>query len=214
MSRNWCPRLFASVLLVLCSSSALAQAAPALLTAQPSTPPVPLLSPPPSPSPIRIVAPSIEPGPTRKATSRKRTCSPGITRSKLQAPVRRRPQPRNERQCQRAAFHTPNGFLLDGPESYSAILGIAVINPNLDSLENFKVTTSNYDAEFGSAGGALLQVTAKSGTNQIHGTLFQFLRNSAANAADPSHCRTRLSAGISSVARSARPFVRTAFSFS
>ncbi len=80
---------------------------------------------------------------------------------------------------------TSNGFLLDGTENHSAILGIPVINPNFDSLEDFKVTTSNYDAEFGSAGGALLQVTTKSGSNQIHGSLFEFLRNSAANAADP-----------------------------
>ncbi len=60
-----------------------------------------------------------------------------------------------------------------------------MINPNFDSLDDFKITTSNYDAEFGSAGGALLQVTTKSGAKQIHGSLFEFLRNSAANAADP-----------------------------
>lgn len=80
---------------------------------------------------------------------------------------------------------TSNGFLLDGTENHSAILGIAVINPNLDSLQDFKISTSNYDAEFGSAAGALLEVTTKSGSNQIHGSLFEFLRNSAATAADP-----------------------------
>src|SRR5581483_2890764 len=82
-------------------------------------------------------------------------------------------------------FFTSNGFLLDGTENQSAILGIAIINPNLDSLQDFKVSTSNYDAEFGSASGALVQATTRSGTNQIHGSLFEFLRNSAANAADP-----------------------------
>jgi hypothetical protein len=55
----------------------------------------------------------------------------------------------------------------------------------LDSLQDFKISTSNHDAEFGSAAGALMQATTKSGTNQIHGSLFEFLRNSAANAADP-----------------------------
>src|SRR5581483_12259423 len=40
-------------------------------------------------------------------------------------------------------FFTSNGFLLDGTENQSAILGIAVINPNLDSLQDFKVSTSN-----------------------------------------------------------------------
>jgi hypothetical protein len=79
---------------------------------------------------------------------------------------------------------TSNGFLLDGTENESAILGIAVINPNLDSLQDFKITTSNYDAEFGSVSGALLQATTKSGTNQIHGTLFEFLRNDIFNASD------------------------------
>ena len=80
---------------------------------------------------------------------------------------------------------TSNGFLLDGTENESAILGIAVINPNLDSLQDFKVTTSNYDAEFGSVSGALLQATTKSGTNQLHGSLFEYLRNDVINAANP-----------------------------
>jgi hypothetical protein len=81
-------------------------------------------------------------------------------------------------------FFTANGFLLDGTENESSLLGIAVINPNLDSLQDFKITTSNYDAEFGSVSGALLQGTTKSGTNQIHGTLFEYLRNNIANASD------------------------------
>jgi hypothetical protein len=81
-------------------------------------------------------------------------------------------------------FFTSNGFLLDGTENESAILGIAVINPNLDSLQDFKVSTSNYDAEFGSASGALIQATTRSGTNQWHGSAFEFLRNSLANASD------------------------------
>ena len=82
-------------------------------------------------------------------------------------------------------FFTSNGFLLDGTENQSAILGIAVINPNIDSLQDFKVTTSNYDAEFGSASGALIQATTASGTNQVHGTLFEFLRNNITNSSDP-----------------------------
>ncbi|HEX4169227.1 MAG TPA: carboxypeptidase-like regulatory domain-containing protein, partial [Bryobacteraceae bacterium] len=82
-------------------------------------------------------------------------------------------------------FFTANGFLLDGTENQSAILGIAVINPDVDSLQDFKVSTSNYDAEFGSVSGALLQATTKSGTNQWHGSLFEFLRNNITNATDP-----------------------------
>jgi hypothetical protein len=79
---------------------------------------------------------------------------------------------------------TANGFLLDGTENNSAILGIAVVNPNIDSLQEFKITTSDYDAEFGSVAGALLQATTKSGTNNYHGSLFEYLRNDKFNAND------------------------------
>jgi hypothetical protein len=79
---------------------------------------------------------------------------------------------------------TSNGFLLDGTENNSAILGIAVVNPNIDSLQEFKVTTSNYDAQFGSVAGALMQATTKSGTNGYHGSLFEYLRNDIFNASD------------------------------
>jgi len=79
---------------------------------------------------------------------------------------------------------TSNGFLLDGTENNSSILGIAVINPNIDSLQEFKITTSNYDAEFGSVAGALMQATTKSGTNNFHGSAFEYLRNDYFNAKD------------------------------
>jgi hypothetical protein len=82
-------------------------------------------------------------------------------------------------------FFTANGFLLDGTENESAILGIAVINPNIDALQEFKVSTSNFDAEFGAASGAMIQATTKSGTNQLHGSLFEFLRNDITNATNP-----------------------------
>ncbi len=82
-------------------------------------------------------------------------------------------------------FFFTNGFLIDGTENNSAILGIAVINPNLDSLQDFKVSTSNYDAEFGQASGAMMQATTKAGTNRLHGSLFEYLRNDKLNAADP-----------------------------
>jgi hypothetical protein len=67
----------------------------------------------------------------------------------------------------------------------SKIPGLAVINPNPDVLEEFNVTSSNYDAQFGNVSGALLQATTKSGTNQLHGSAFEYLRNDFFNAADP-----------------------------
>ncbi len=78
-----------------------------------------------------------------------------------------------------------NGFLLDGTENQSAILGIAVINPNIDATEELKITTSNYDAEFGSVAGALLQATTKAGTNKFHGSAFEYIRNDKFNAQNP-----------------------------
>ncbi len=78
-----------------------------------------------------------------------------------------------------------NGFLLDGTENHSNTLGLAVVNPNPDAMEEFKVTTSNYDAEFGNVSGALLQATTKSGTNSLHGSAYEYFRNDVMNAADP-----------------------------
>ena len=80
---------------------------------------------------------------------------------------------------------TANGFLLDGTTNQNPLLAIAIINPNIDSLQELKVTTSNYDAEFGSVAGALMQATTKSGTNQVHGTGFEYLRNNVFNSANP-----------------------------
>lgn len=80
---------------------------------------------------------------------------------------------------------TANGFLLDGTTNQNPLLAIAIINPNIDSLQELKVTTSNYDAEFGSVAGALMQATTRSGTNQWHGTGFEYLQNNIFNSANP-----------------------------
>jgi hypothetical protein len=80
---------------------------------------------------------------------------------------------------------TANGFLLDGTTNQNPLLAIAIINPNIDSLQELKVTTSNYDAEFGSVAGALMQATTKSGTNQLHGSGFEYLQNDIFNSANP-----------------------------
>lgn len=80
---------------------------------------------------------------------------------------------------------TANGFLLDGTENQNPLLAIAIINPNIDSLQELKVTTSNYDAEFGCVAGALMQATTKSGTNQLHGTGFEYIQNDIFDSANP-----------------------------
>lgn len=74
---------------------------------------------------------------------------------------------------------------IDGADDMDAVLGIQVVNPPPDSLDQMKVTTSNYDAEFGRSGGSFVSYTTKSGTNGLHGDLFEFLRNNYFNARNP-----------------------------
>ena len=59
--------------------------------------------------------------------------------------------------------------------------GIAVV-PSVDAVQEFKVKTSTFSAEFGHAAGAVINATIKSGTNQFHGTVFEFLRNDKLDA--------------------------------
>jgi hypothetical protein len=59
--------------------------------------------------------------------------------------------------------------------------GIAVV-PSVDAVQEFKVKTNNFSAEFGHAAGAVINATIRSGTNQLHGTLFEFLRNNVLDA--------------------------------
>lgn len=81
-------------------------------------------------------------------------------------------------------FSTTN-FMLDGTDNNDPVLGIIVVNPNIDAVGEFKVTNSNFDAEFAQAGGAVIQVETKSGTNDIHGSAFEFLQNNIFQARDP-----------------------------
>jgi hypothetical protein len=56
---------------------------------------------------------------------------------------------------------------------------------NVDAIAEFKIQTNSYDAEFGRSGGAALNVVLKSGTNQFHGSLFEFFQNSYMNCQRP-----------------------------
>src|SRR5260370_8877946 len=77
------------------------------------------------------------------------------------------------------------GFELDGTDNQDPILGIIVINPNLDSINEVKITSQDYDAEFGKAIGAIVTSQTKSGTNEIHGSAFDFERSNSNFARDP-----------------------------
>jgi len=77
------------------------------------------------------------------------------------------------------------GFELDGTDNQDPILGIIVVNPNLDAIEETKMTLQNYDAEFGKAVAGLVTVQTKSGSNELHGSGFYWRRTDATAARDP-----------------------------
>jgi hypothetical protein len=75
-----------------------------------------------------------------------------------------------------------NGFLLNGATvQETAFSGTAAI-PNLDSIQEFRIITNNFDAEYGNYSGGQINVTTKSGTNGFHGSAFEFIRNTALDA--------------------------------
>jgi outer membrane receptor protein involved in Fe transport len=76
-------------------------------------------------------------------------------------------------------------FELDGTDNQDAILGIIVVNPNLDAIGEAKIALQDYDAESGKATSGIVQVQTKSGSNDFHGTGFFFYRNSDQQARDP-----------------------------
>jgi hypothetical protein len=69
-----------------------------------------------------------------------------------------------------------------GADSGGATSGIGIVNP--DAIQEFKIQTSTYDAGYGRNPGANVNVVTKSGTNQFHGTAFEFFRNTIFNAND------------------------------
>jgi hypothetical protein len=77
-----------------------------------------------------------------------------------------------------------NNFMLDGIDNNSNDSGGNVLRTNVDAIQEFKVQTNSYSAEFGRSGGAVINAVIKSGTNQVHGSVFEFLRNSAMDARD------------------------------
>lgn len=76
-------------------------------------------------------------------------------------------------------------FELDGTDNQDPILGIIVVNPNLESVNEIKITSQDYDAEFGKAIGAVVTSQTRSGTNEFHGGIFDFERSNSNFARDP-----------------------------
>jgi hypothetical protein len=77
---------------------------------------------------------------------------------------------------------TANGFAVNGSDVVEDVnMGTAIV-PNLDSIADLKVLTSNFDAEYGNFSGGQVVITTKSGTNQFHGSAFEFFRNTSLDA--------------------------------
>src|SRR5712672_2645558 len=75
-----------------------------------------------------------------------------------------------------------NGFVVNGGDVKELMNGGTSIVPNLDSIAEFRVLTNNFDAEYGNYSGGIVNVVTKSGTNTMHGSGFEFLRNTDLDA--------------------------------
>ena len=73
-------------------------------------------------------------------------------------------------------------YYLDGGSNVSSLRNTGNTPPNPDAVEEFRVDTNNYSAEYGRFGNGVINVITRSGTNEFHGSLFEFLRNTALNA--------------------------------
>ena len=84
---------------------------------------------------------------------------------------------------------TSNNFMVDGIDNNNYEAGSVAQLPSIDSIQEFQVQTNNYAAEYGRSSGSIVNLVTKSGTNQIHGSAYEFFRNNALDArnffADP-----------------------------
>src|SRR5262245_50625157 len=75
-----------------------------------------------------------------------------------------------------------NSFLLDGTINSDQFNNLLNFRPSIDIIQEFKIQTSNYSAEFGKGAGGQINLVTKSGTNDFHGTAYEFNRNNAVQA--------------------------------
>ena len=76
-------------------------------------------------------------------------------------------------------------WLYDGVDNNELTAGGIGILPSIDAIQEFKVLTYNYSAEYGTRSGPTVLITTKSGSNKFHGSLFEFFRNTVLDAQDP-----------------------------
>ena len=75
-----------------------------------------------------------------------------------------------------------NGFTVNGIDVQEGMNGGTSVIPNLDSIQEFRVLTNNFDTEYGNYNGGMVNVVTRSGSNQFHGSAFEFLRNTDLDA--------------------------------
>jgi hypothetical protein len=75
-------------------------------------------------------------------------------------------------------------FLIDGSDNNDFLGNNMVVDPNPDAVAEFKILTNNYEAEYGRTSGGIINQVIKSGTNNVHGSVFEFLRNTKLDASD------------------------------
>lgn len=108
-----------------------------------------------------------------------------------------------------------NNFLLDGVYNLDPKLNSFGVRPPVDGIQEFEISTSTYDASFGRNAGAQVNVISKSGSNELHGTLYEFHRNAAfdarnffapADQPDPKYIRNQFGGSIGGPIRRDRTF--------
>jgi hypothetical protein len=108
-----------------------------------------------------------------------------------------------------------NNFLLDGVYNVDPKLNTFGVRPSIDAIREFNIATSSYDAAFGRNPGAQVNVVLKSGTNEVHGSLFEFHRNGAwdsrnyfapATEAKPKYLRNQFGGSIGGPIKHDRTF--------
>lgn len=77
---------------------------------------------------------------------------------------------------------TQNNNLIDGMDNNERFIGSIGVRPSVDAIQEVNVQTNNYDASVGRTGGAVIDIITKSGTNDLHGTVYEFFRNKVLNA--------------------------------
>jgi hypothetical protein len=104
--------------------------------------------------------------------------TPGVFNNPSSTPAAENPQGSFRARVNGQMWGT-TGYQLDGTNNQDAWLGAAIINPDPDSIANSRFSTENFDAENGYVAGGMFVASTKSGTNALHGSLFEYLINNS-----------------------------------